>query len=117
LVVLLAVSMVVSALWRFFPQRAVNDALNSASEVLPSWALVCAFWLQPAVAAVVKFGIAAWLFFRTRERFPWLWALLGLVFGLLAVVTYYLVELDRSLKQALEAKHGAGAVGDTHRHE
>lgn len=51
------------------------------------------------VAVIVRIGCGWWLYHKTKpkEQHQWLWCLLGAVFGLMAVATYYIVEIYKKV--------------------
>ncbi len=55
---------------------------------------------QMMLYILVQFGVAIWLFIqakRDRAR-SWLWGLFGLIFGIVAVVLYFLMQLIKEMK-------------------
>ncbi len=70
------------------------------------------FAIMTVVGLILRIGCAWWLHQKNRQQqFPWLWCLLGLAFGLMAVALYYLVEIHRkvSLLEGKNEEHQPGA--------
>jgi hypothetical protein len=56
------------------------------------------FAIMTVIGLILRIGCAWWLNQKNRrQQFPWLWCLLGLAFGLMAVALYYLVEIHRKV--------------------
>jgi len=51
------------------------------------------------IAAVIRVGCGWWLYTKSKvdKPYPWLWCLLGVVVGLIAVATYYIIEIYRKV--------------------
>jgi hypothetical protein len=56
---------------------------------------------RTAITLAVQIFIAIWLYIiASREKeSPWIWALLGLVFGLLAPILFYVIKVYEKLNQ------------------
>lgn len=54
---------------------------------------------QVLLAGAVHIGVGIWLFLEARrgQKTPWVWLLFGLVFGLVAVVLFLLLQLREEL--------------------
>jgi len=52
-----------------------------------------------AIVVIVQIGCGWWLYQKTKpkQQYPWLWCLLGFVFGLTAVATYYIIEIYKKV--------------------
>jgi len=52
--------------------------------------------------SLVGIGVGIWLFILARREnaTPWIWLLLGLVFGLMAVVLFFLMKVYESVRPA-----------------
>ena len=64
--------------------------------------------VQRILYVVVQFGVAIWLFIqakRDRTR-SWVWGLFGLIFGIVAVVLYFLMQLIEQMKMKRTATEG-----------
>jgi len=57
------------------------------------------FWSQISIvfASAVNIGAAIWIYIETKgtELKPWIWALLGLFFGIMGLALFYLIQLFR----------------------
>ena len=68
-----------------------------------------------AVMAFVAVGLRVacgwWLYQKTKrkQQYPWLWCLLGCVFGLMAIAVYFLIEIYR--KVSLLEERGPATEG------
>ena len=64
------------------------------------------YWIVAIVAVIVRIGCGWWLYQKTKpkQQYPWLWCLLGVVFGLIAIATYYLIEIYK--KVSIPEKNG-----------
>ncbi len=60
-----------------------------------SYALLMRFVLGTAAFVSLRVAVTWWLFTTARrdKASPWVWSLLGLVFGLIAVVLFYCVKI------------------------
>ena len=56
--------------------------------------------LRVLVLGLVHAGVGVWLFFLAKKSnaAKWIWGLFGLVFDLIAVVLYYLIEIHTLLR-------------------
>ena len=52
-----------------------------------------------AIVVIVQIGCGGWLYQKTKpkQQYPCLWCLLGFVFGLMAIVTYYIIEIYKKV--------------------
>jgi uncharacterized membrane protein YhaH (DUF805 family) len=57
-----------------------------------------------AIMLVLRIAIALWLYIRANRetKYPWMWCLLGLVFGLVAVGVYFLIDIYRKVSSIQE---------------
>jgi len=53
------------------------------------------------VGVLVNIGVAVWLYIQAKKdkNSPWVWCLFSLVFGIIAAVLYFLMQLIEQLKQ------------------
>jgi hypothetical protein len=58
-----------------------------------------AYWVIGIIGLLLRGGCGWWLYRTTKpkQQYPWLWCLLGVVFGLMAIATYYLMEIYRKI--------------------
>ena len=56
------------------------------------------------IMLILRIAIALWLYVRaSREtKYPWVWCLLGLVFGLVAVGVYFLIDIYKKVSSIQE---------------
>ena len=93
LAVAFLMAMVVSAISRFLP----TDA-RSLKMLSPGLAVTTiAYFTMIPIALFVQLGIAIWLFQRNSNTHPWLWFLLGIVLGVLALIVNLLIEISAKL--------------------
>jgi drug/metabolite transporter (DMT)-like permease len=87
LAVAFIIALVISTLSRF-------DAFTG----IPSGYMI-AYWTMGLVTIIVRIGCGWWLYQKAKpkQQYPWLWCLLGAVFGLVTVATYYIVEVHKKL--------------------
>ena len=86
-------AMLVSALSRFFPRDP-----HSIRQLSPGLAVTTvAYFTMLPITIGVQLGIAIWLFRRNRVSHPWLWLLLGVVLGVLALIVNLLLEISDKL--------------------
>lgn len=111
--VLFITGMVLSALWRFLPSSVGIEVAKSESQTWAIFLYARLCLLQPIVIGILQIGIAVWLWYRTRsyDKVRWLWGLLGLVFGLMAVATFYVVEIYRRTDDLMEIDKKAAQPG------
>jgi len=53
------------------------------------------FLIVSIITVIVRLGCGWWLYKTTspKKQYPWLWCLLGVVVGLMAVATYYIIQI------------------------
>ncbi len=87
------VAMVYSSLSRFFPRT------PSAIKFLSPGLAVTTFAYSTLglITLSVQVGIAIWLFRRNHENHRWLWFLLGVVLGVMALIVNLLIEISAKL--------------------
>ena len=52
------------------------------------------------IQLIINIAIAFWIFSKAKlgqNSYPWLWCLLGLAFGLVAVAVYFLIEIHKKV--------------------
>jgi uncharacterized membrane protein YhaH (DUF805 family) len=56
------------------------------------------------IILVLRIAIALWLYIRANRetKYPWMWCLLGLVFGLVAVGVYFLIDIYKKVSSIQE---------------
>jgi len=56
------------------------------------------------IMLVLRIAIALWLYIRANRetKYPWMWCLLGLVFGLVAVGVYFLIDIYQKVSSIQE---------------
>ena len=66
-----------------------------------SWSVSLAI---AAIMLILRIAIALWLYMRAdREtECPWIWCLLGLTFGLVAVGVYFLIDIYKKVSSIQE---------------
>jgi hypothetical protein len=57
-----------------------------------------------SIMLVLRIAIALWLYIRANKetKYPWMWCLLGLVFGLVAVGVYFLIDIYKKVSSIQE---------------
>ena len=72
--------------------------IQSASD---SWFVSIAI---AVILLILRIAIAIWLYIRAdREtKYPWVWCLLGLTFGLVAVGVYFLIDIYKKVSSIQE---------------
>lgn len=62
-------------------------------------AISISYTTMAAVGVILRIGCAWWLYQKTKskQQYPWLWCLLGLVFGLVSIAVYYLIEIYKKV--------------------
>lgn len=88
LVMVFLAAMLVSTIARWFPIP--GDTYNS---IRPIHFGIFATYTMGVIAVAVRVGISIWLYRKSEKRLRWLWVLLALVFGILALIAYYLIEI------------------------
>jgi len=55
---------------------------------------------QYAIGRVVQVGVAVWLFLTARrgKETPWVWALLGLTYGVFAALLFFVLRMYNRLE-------------------
>jgi drug/metabolite transporter (DMT)-like permease len=78
--------------------------LNFSSGMVSGY-MIC-YWIVAIIAVIVRIGCGWWLYLKTKpkQQYPWLWCLLGVVFGLVAIATYYIVEIYKKVSIQEERK-------------
>ena len=73
----------------------------SAQRASGSWSVSLAI---AAIMLILRIAIALWLYIRAdREtKYPWVWCLLGLTFGLVAVGVYFLIDIYKKVSSVQE---------------
>jgi len=58
----------------------------------------------PVIMFIIRIAIALWLYIRANRetKYPWMWCLLGLVFGLVAVGVYFLIDIYKKVSSIQE---------------
>ena len=56
------------------------------------------------IILVLRIAIALWLYIRANRetKYPWVWCLLGLTFGLVAVGVYFLIDIYKKVSSIQE---------------
>ena len=100
LIILLVISALLSSLYRFLPHPFNGDIVQSGSETYAVWMYARLCLMQPIILVIIDFGIAVWLFSKARRdgRNSWLWCLFGIAFGILAVATYFIMDMHRKIE-------------------
>ena len=59
---------------------------------------------------LVQIGVALWLFVSARRgnETPWVWALFGLTYGVLAAILFFVLRVHQQLKIRNSCEQGAG---------
>jgi len=107
LAIALVISMLASALFRFLPSEFQGNVIKSGSQIEGMWLYARLCLLQPVIVVLVQIAVATWLFIKSKRdnKNRWLWSLLGLCFGLLAVATYYVIEIHKRISLIEEDKN------------
>jgi drug/metabolite transporter (DMT)-like permease len=63
------------------------------------------FLIVAIITVIVRLGCGWWLYKTTtpRQQYPWLWCLLGVVVGLMAVATYYIIQIYKYVSVPAES--------------
>jgi heme/copper-type cytochrome/quinol oxidase subunit 3 len=93
-------AMFVSALSRFFPHDARSIRMLSPGLSVTT----IAYFTMIPITLGVQLGIAIWLFRRNANTHRWMWFLLGVVLGVLALIVNLLFEISAKLDGAFENK-------------
>ncbi|OGV64514.1 MAG: hypothetical protein A2283_20810 [Lentisphaerae bacterium RIFOXYA12_FULL_48_11] len=106
LAIVLVISMLASAVFRFLPRKLQGNVIESGSQIEAMWLYARLCLLQPIIVVFLQIAVATWLFIKAKRdnKNKWLWALLGLGFGLLAVATYYVIEIHKKISLIEENK-------------
>ena len=102
LIVLWFIALLVPKYLRLFVMPA-NATVEELGNFKPFMMLIV--WSQFLIEKIVDIGIAVGLFIVARrgKETPWVWALLGLLYGLVAPLLFYVVRIyDRLESQAKE---------------
>jgi len=83
----LAITFIIALLVSTMARLRFSASIGSISTI--------SYWVIAMVAVVVRIGCGRWLYKTTKPKrqHPWLWCLLGAVFGLMAVATYFVIEI------------------------
>lgn len=99
LAVLAIVLYIISAIFNIMRYNFIHELVKHLK-----WTPTNVFLLAIPIAAItfaVHIGIAIWLYIiaKKEKASPWIWALLGIVSGILAPILFYVIKVYEKLNQ------------------
>lgn len=110
LAVLAIVLYVISAIFYTMGRDLFSELVN-----VLKWSAADVFLLTIPITAItyaVQIGIAIWLYMLAKKEnaSPWIWALLGLVSGILAPILFYVIKVYEKLNQGQKTSEQVNAA-------